>query len=93
MTRATVTDDKKDPELVATFTRDENGDIILGANLEKIIEGMDIDTIIEQPLIEKYQSMFAKLLFDPATKDAWQRAFFDMFIFALAHQVRKERDE
>jgi hypothetical protein len=37
--------------------------------------------------------MFAKLLFDPATKDAWQRAFFDMFIFALAHQVRKERDE
>lgn len=90
----TVTDDEKDDSLVARFHTDDEGNVIIGVELDEIIKSMNVETIIDQPIIEKYESMFATLILDQGTKDLWQHAFFDVYLYALALKVRKgEEDE
>ncbi len=88
-----VNDDLNDDNLIVRFKYNPEGELIIGANLEKIIEDMNLDAIIDQPIIEKYESMFATLIKTTGTKDMWQHAFFDVFLYALALTVWKEQQE
>lgn len=90
----TVLGEDEDDSLVACFRVDADGNITIGVDLDGIIENMNLDAILGQSIIEKYESMFASLIFDKGTKDLWQHAFFDVYLYALALEVREgERNE
>lgn len=94
VSKVTVVDDKlNEDNLIVRFKYDPDGELIIGANLEKIVEDMNLDAIIDQPIIEKYESMFASLIQITGTKDIWQHAFFDVYLYALALTVWKEQQE
>lgn len=90
----TVLGEDEDISIVARFRADEDGNITIGVDLDGIIENMNLDVILGQPIIERYESMFASLIFDKGTKDLWQHAFFDVYLYALALDVREgEKNE
>lgn len=82
-------EDDKDNPIVARFQTDSEGNVNIGVELDKLLESMNLDIIVAQPIIEKYESMFASLIFDKSTKDKWQHAFFDVYLFALALKAKK----
>ncbi len=84
----TVIDDMDD--LVATFDIDKEGNVIVGADLKKFIESMKLDDIIAQPILDRYNSVFGKLIVDEGTFSVYQQAFFDIFVYALALKVKYE---
>lgn len=86
-------DFEQDENLVVRFKYDQDGELVIGANFDKIIEDMNLIAIIDQPIIEKYESMFASLIQDTRTKDMWKHAFFDVYLYALALKVWKEQQE
>jgi hypothetical protein len=88
MSSITVVEGRDD--LVATFDLDEEGNVIVGANLKKFIESMKLDDIIEQPILNRYNSMFGKLIVDEKTVSMYEQAFVDLFIYALALKVKYE---
>jgi len=81
---------ENDNEAVATFDMDEAGNLVVGADLSKFIESMKIDEIVAQPIIDRYNSMFGKLILNKGTFSAYEQAFFDLFIYALALKVKYE---
>jgi len=76
--------------LVANFDLDEDGNIIVGADLTDFIESMDLDTIIAQPVIDNYNSIFGSLIVNKGTLSTYEQAFFDVFVYALALKVKYE---
>ena len=85
--------DQEQDDMVVRFQYDTEGNLVIGTNREKIVESMNIDAIIEQPIIDKYDSMFASLMKDTGTQGMWERAFFDTYLYALALTVRREEEE
>ena len=83
VSEATVLE-KDDDSVVAQFKTDSEGNIVVGVELEEVVKKMNLDVILAQPIIEQYESMFASLILDTGTKDLWQRAFFDVYLYALA---------
>jgi hypothetical protein len=80
-------------DIVVRFQYDNEGNLVIGADMDKLKERMNIEAILEQPIIDKYESMFASLIHDTGTKDMWQHAFFDVYLYALAHTIKKEQEE
>lgn len=84
----TVVEDKDD--LVASFEMDKDGNLLVGADLKKFIESMKLDDIIEQPVLDRYNSMFGKLIIEKGTLSVYEQAFFDLFVYALALKIKYE---
>lgn len=78
VSNVTVTETEKEDSAVARFSVDEDGNMVIGVDLDEIVKSMNVETIIEQPIIEKYESMFATLILDKGTKDLWQHAFLSL---------------
>jgi hypothetical protein len=75
---------------VATFDMDEDGNVIVGADLKKFIGSMKIDEILAQPIVDNYNSMFGKLIVSDSTFSIYEQAFFDLFIYSLALKIKYE---
>lgn len=85
------TEDEYDREnAVATFDMDDEGNVIVGADLKKFIESMKIDEIIAQPIVDNYNSMFGKLIVSEGTFSVYEQAFFDLFIYSIALKLKYE---
>lgn len=89
VSEVTILEEDEDSSIVARFQTDSDGNIVVGVELDEIVESMNLDVILAQPIIEKYESMFASLIFDKGTKDPWQHAFFDVYLYALAFEARE----
>lgn len=89
ISEVTVLEEQGDEKIVARFETDSEGNVIIGIDLEEIVKSMNIDSIVAQPIIEKYESMFATVILDKGTKDLWQHAFFDVYLYALALKAEK----
>lgn len=86
--KITVVEDKDD--LVATFEMDGDGNLIVGADLKKFIESMKLDDIIAQPVLDRYNSVFGKLIVEKGTLSVYEQGFFDLFVYALALKIKYE---
>ncbi len=86
--RITVIEDED--SLVATFDMDEDGNVVVGADLKGFIDTMKLDEIIEQPVLDRYNSVFGKLIVEKGTLSTYEQAFFDLFIYALALKTKYE---
>lgn len=96
ISEVTVLDgENEDNPIVVRYKMDSDGNTVIGVELGDVIDKMNLDIILAQPIIDRYESMFAELIFKEGTKDIWQHAFFDVYLFALAHEAKKgeEKDE
>ncbi len=84
----TVVEDTDD--LIASFELDEEGNVVVGADLKDFINTMKLDEIIAQPVLDRYNSLFGRLIVEQGTLSPYEQGFFDLFVYALALKVKYE---